>query len=368
MSSPAEDALQKSEEARRASEARFRLMFESIEDYAIILFDPGGLITHWNPGAERLFGYRTDEVLGWHFSALFTPEDRKHHLPEQVIERAKTEGKAVDDRWLLRKDQSRLWVMGMMIVVRDEQGHLCGYVKILRDVTERKEAEEERQRQSERLAEQTRQTAILEERNRLAREMHDTLAQGFTGIMMQLEVVAALLPESARQAREHLALAHDLARDSLAEARRSVQALRPTTLEQADLAAALARLAEETTAATPVNVTLHIQGARRPLPDEMERQLFRIGQEALTNALRHAQATRMDIDLEFRTNQVRLRIWDNGKGFEVEKAASGSTLGLLGMRERAVQAGGELGIESHPGRGTTVTVRAPIPADSIKEE
>ena len=367
MSSTAEEALQKRKEARRASEARFRLMFESIEDYAIILFDPDGLITYWNPGAERLFGYRADEVLGWHFSALFTPEDRERHLPDQVIERAKTEGRAVDDRWLLRKDQSRLWVMGMMIVVRDEQGQLCGFVKILRDVTERKQAEEARQRQSERLAEKTRQAAILEERNRLAREMHDTLAQGFTGIMMQLEVVAALLPESARQAREHLALAHDLARDSLAEARRSVQALRPTTLEQADLAAALARLAEEMTATTPLDVTFHIQGARRPLPREMERQLFRIGQEALTNALRHAQATRMDVELGFHLKHVRLRVWDNGRGFEVEKAASGSTLGLLGMRERAVQVGGALGIESRPGHGTTVTVQAPIPADSNEE-
>ncbi|HZO89711.1 MAG TPA: PAS domain S-box protein [Chthonomonadaceae bacterium] len=352
---------QQAEEALRESQDRLRLMMESIRDYAIIMFDAAGNIIDWNPGAERILGYRAEEILGQHGSVLFTPEDREQHLPEREMEQATREGKSSDDRWHMRKDQSRLWVMGTMMAMRDAQGSLRGFVKIMRNMTERRQAEEERLRAYAKIAEQERQFAVLAERNRIAREIHDTLAQGLTGIMIQLEVAEELLTATPEQARSHLDLARKLAGESLEAARRSVQALRPHPLEGATLAEALARLAEAITGTTPVPVSFHLRGASRLLPYEVESNLLRIAQEALTNALRHARATQIQMELAYEPGQVQLRVRDNGVGFVAGTPTPGSTFGLVGMRERAQQSGGSLQINSQPERGTEVIATIPVP-------
>ncbi len=203
---------------------------------------------------------------------------------------------------------------------------------------------------------------VLEERGRLAREIHDTLAQGFVGISSQLDAVAFTLNGHVDLARKHLDLARKMVRHSLTEARRSVMDLRASALEGHDLPAALSEAAHQWTAGSAVQIRVDVQGESRPLPEETEQHLLRIAQEAVTNAVKHARASHVNIHLEMAGRELSLRVADNGRGFEQDEAFSevGGHFGLLGMRERAERLGGELQLHSEPGHGTEVAVTVPI--------
>jgi signal transduction histidine kinase/ligand-binding sensor domain-containing protein len=205
--------------------------------------------------------------------------------------------------------------------------------------------------------------AVLEERNRIARELHDSLAQGFTSISIHLEALSAKMGAPHDGAREHLNQARLLVRSSLAEARRTVRDLRSGLLEAGDLAAALSQVAGQLTAGTNVSAQVTVAGATRTLPVRVESNLLRVGQEALTNAVRHAGARTVRARLEYGGAQVQLRIEDDGHGFDVhttDAAANGGGFGLRGMRERLTQIGGTLSVESLPGRGTEITATVPL--------
>lgn len=203
---------------------------------------------------------------------------------------------------------------------------------------------------------------VLEERGRLAREIHDTLAQGFVGISSQLDAVALTLNGQVELARNHLDLARKMVRHSLTEARRSVMDLRASALEGHDLPSALSEAAHQWTAGSPVHVRVDVRGESRPLPEETEQHLLRIAQEAVTNAVKHARASEVNIHLEMARRKLSLRVADNGRGFEQDEAFSeiGGHFGLLGMRERAARLGGELQLHSEPGHGTEVAVTVPL--------
>ena len=204
---------------------------------------------------------------------------------------------------------------------------------------------------------------VLEERARLAREIHDTLAQGFVGISSQLDAVAMAMPESHSRARQYLDLARKMARHSLTEARRSVMDLRASVLEGQDLAAALNSGAQIWTAGSGVKVHVDVSGAQEALPQEFEQHLLRIAQEAVTNVLKHAGADQIWVKLQLEARKLYLRIVDNGHGFDQQDVFSslGGHFGLIGMRERAERLGGELHLASHPGEGTQVEVTVPLP-------
>jgi PAS domain S-box-containing protein len=204
------------------------------------------------------------------------------------------------------------------------------------------------------LGEQSRQAAVLAERNRMARDVHDTLAQGFTGVIVQLEAAEYAISEGDRKdADNHFHRARELARKSLSEARTSVRALRPHALEQDDFWPALKRIIKNTTAGTTLHTTFETQGKVPVLPQVWQENLLRIGQEALTNALKYAHATHFRTRLSCNAKEVRLELSDDGDGFQVKEGHDG--FGLTGMRERAEEMGGKLKIVSSPGRGTTIT-------------
>lgn len=204
------------------------------------------------------------------------------------------------------------------------------------------------------LAEQRRHAVVLQERTRMARDIHDTLAQGFTGVIIQLDTsVEALRDEEPEDAAKHIRRARELARESLTEARRSVHALRPQALEMATLADALRAIITNTTAGTSLRTDFQLEGQPRELQPAVEENLLHIGQEALSNALKHARATKFQARLSFDSDAVRLELRDNGKGFIVDRA-NGGGIGLIGMRERAEQIGATLGVTSKPGRGTRI--------------
>jgi signal transduction histidine kinase len=213
----------------------------------------------------------------------------------------------------------------------------------------------------EQLARSQRQAAVLEERNRMAREIHDSLAQGFTGIVVQLNAVEETIGRQPELARGHLDTARSLARGSLEEARRSVRALRPQALEGEDLPAALARIARALTAGSRTEVDFRVVGPTRPLSAELELNVLRVGQEALTNAVRHAGCDRVTVELSYESGGLRLEVRDNGSGMPPagQLTQDGHGSGLAGMRERAKRLGGSLEIDGPPGAGTRVTLTVP---------
>jgi signal transduction histidine kinase len=208
--------------------------------------------------------------------------------------------------------------------------------------------------QMSRLADQARQTAVLEERNRMAREIHDTLAQAFTGILLQLGAAERLLTEAPERGQAHLQSARDLACEGLGEARRSVRALRPQALEKGDLAGALERMTEQLNAGQATRIEFQLHGVVRPLPPDVADHLLRIGQEALTNALRHAQASHVCVELTFGDEELTLCVADDGQGFAAEPPRRKEGFGLTGMQERADLIGAALTVASRPGLGTRV--------------
>jgi signal transduction histidine kinase len=210
-----------------------------------------------------------------------------------------------------------------------------------------------------RVAEETRSLAILDERNRMAREIHDTLAQGFTGIVLQLEAAEQSLGDSPAAAAAHIDRARKLARDSLAEARRSVWALRPTILENRRLADALRREVRTLQDEGRIQATCHISGVTHELAADVEEALLRICQESLTNIRRHSDATRAQVRLTVDSGRVRLSVQDDGVGFDPATRREGS-FGLIGIHERARQCGGILSVTSQPGQGTLVEVEIPV--------
>ena len=203
--------------------------------------------------------------------------------------------------------------------------------------------------------------AVLAERNRIAREIHDTLAQGFVGVSVQLELVSRFLHSSGEAAREHLDQARILVRSSLAEARQSIWELRSQQDGAQDFAARLTRLAQQVSETGPVRVQLEIHGEYRPLRRDVEDELFRICQEAIANAVRHSGARQVGLDLTFGPRKLRMTVSDNGIGFagDVNSQGPEGHFGLKGMRERAERIHAALNIESKLGSGTTVTVEAP---------
>ncbi len=203
---------------------------------------------------------------------------------------------------------------------------------------------------------------VLDERVRIAREIHDTLAQGFVGISSQLDAVAMKMSGNDRVAQQHLELAQRMARYSLTEARRSVMDLRASALDNRDLPSALAAAARRWAAGSAIPVEIDVSGGPRKLSEDVEQNVLRIAQEAVTNAVKHAAASGIWIRLRMEARNLHLSVKDDGRGFELAGAFSTMEghFGLLGMRERAERLGGQLDLTSQPGGGTEVTVSVPL--------
>ncbi|MDH6516382.1 signal transduction histidine kinase [Streptomyces sp. SAI-135] len=208
---------------------------------------------------------------------------------------------------------------------------------------------------------QAREAGVADERRRLAAEIHDTLAQGLTGIIAQLQVVVNTPDEN--QAREHVHRAMDLARHSLGEARRSVHNLAPVALADAGLPEALKQTVTDWGERTGVRAEFTVTGTAEQLHDEVSATLLRIAQEALSNAARHAHAARLGVTLSFLTDEVILDIRDDGGGFDplaLPARTRTGGFGLDGMRARAERIAGSLTVESEPGHGTALSARVPL--------
>lgn len=221
--------------------------------------------------------------------------------------------------------------------------------------------------------------ALNTERTRLAREIHDTLAQSFTGVSLQLEAVRGLIRKlteassqdnsaplsSLKDAQTYIRRARDLARQGLSEARRSVHALRSEALETDTLTDALRKMLDQTARDTGLKTQFLLSGKEQLLPDDLQLNLLRIAQEAVTNVLRHARANQLSLSLAFSPNQICLQVIDDGIGFEVRALTDIGGFGLIGIRERAARFGGQMNIVSRPNQGTILEVILPVRAHPI---
>lgn len=210
--------------------------------------------------------------------------------------------------------------------------------------------------------------AVLEERNRIARELHDTLEQELAGITMQLDLAVDCFQQAPRVAQQALQTARDMSRHSMIEARRSVWDLRCQLLEDGDLVSALSQIVEPLAPREHVKVEAKIHGEPARLPRPIEMNLLRIGQEAVANAVKHGHARQVSIELRYQPAAVCLTVKDDGEGFDPQQASPTGHFGLLDMRERAQSMGSELKIESGQGCGALVSVEVPLrPSQAIDE-
>jgi signal transduction histidine kinase len=212
-----------------------------------------------------------------------------------------------------------------------------------------------------RLAEEAKQAAILNERNRIARDIHDTIAQFFTSILMRLQTAELSLPAESEIIQHNLQLACELARQGLTEARRLVYALRPQPLEQENFSEALKHCLQ--LLVTPFQIAGEFCVIGRPqfLPDHLEDELLRIAQEAIGNACKHAAARKIEVQLIFAPHKVCLVVRDNGQGFVFSDATTHKGFGVISMEERAQQIGGKFCLSSQPGQGTEIVVEVELP-------
>ncbi|NJO39196.1 MAG: HAMP domain-containing protein [Cyanobacteria bacterium CRU_2_1] len=352
---------QQSEAALRRSEAKFRRLVESNLIGAIVA-DLNGSVMEANDAFLNMIDYTQDDVrsgkVNW---SEMTPSEYIQ-VDQQAVEELKTKGVCRSyEKEYYCKNGSRVPVLiGYAVlqeaVLKNSQQTMIGFVLDLRP--QRAAALAERQ--------QAEAASILEERNRFAREIHDTLAQVFTGVIMQMETAKVVVPTDSR-ARTLINATYDLAREGLAEARRSVWALRPPRLEQEGLSHTLQRLVNGLTTGTTLQAQCQIQTPPYPLPCDIETNLLRIVQEATINTLKHANARTISVELTFDFQAIRLRVQDNGDGFNPDHH-NGLGFGLVGMRERVQNLGGQLIITSQAGQGTEVVAIVPLAAPLLCKE
>jgi PAS domain S-box-containing protein len=399
----------RADQALRESEERFRLLVQGIQEYAIFNLDTLGNVVTWNSGAERLKGYRADEVLGRHFSAFYPGEEVARGRPQQILEEAAQRGQSEDEGWRIRKDGTRFWANVVVTALRNTKGGLQGFAKITRDMTERHGKEEQLTKAKEllelrveqrttvlaqvndelrmeisehaRAEEQLRasrdqlralaarlQSVREEERTSIAREIHDELGQACTAIKMDLALIGHKATKRQTRLRAKAESAIRLVDGMIVTLRRIASDLRPRTLDDLGLTAALEWQAQEFESRTGMRCRVSLPQEPLDLDTERSTAIFRIFQESLTNVARHANATRVQARLEKEVNQLIFEVRDNGRGFDPEEAKARKSLGLVGMQERALLLNGELKVEGVPGTGTTMTLRIPLLPSTLPKQ
>jgi PAS domain S-box-containing protein len=385
----------RNEQALRNSEERLRLLIESAFDFAIFTLDAQGRIDRWNAGAERIFGYAEDEALGQHGALVFTPEDRARGEPEREMMRARDDGRAIDERWHIRKDGSRFYASGVLTPLRERNG-IIGYVKVARDLTQRKETEDALRRAhdelEQRVEERTQQLAAVnaslrehiaarersdearnqllrrlsqaedDERRRISREMHDQLGQAVTVLQLKVAGLKRLVETSSPEVKDAVDSLQSSAREIDSDVDSLVWQLRPAALDGMPFKDAILEFVDRWSAHCGVAASVHGTGFDAvTLGQDTQSVVFRIVQEALNNIAKHADATRVDIVCAVDGDHMVMMISDDGKGFELNGGAAWKEkgVGIRGMHERAALVGAEVEVDSQPGNGTRISLRVP---------
>ena len=342
----------------RLSEEKYRELFQNASD-AIWIHDLKGYITAANRASEKLTGYTVDELQGKNIIEFLSENG---YTLAGMVKGKLLEGEPVEQRYeqrLFRRDRTEAIVeLTTNLIMQGDQP--IAFHNIARDVTQ-----ERTMRDSMRFYLQKVLVAQEEERKRIARELHDEAGQSLLLLAHQLDSIASdSRSKLSKPVQEELTQIHDLAVETHNGLRRYAQELRPAILDDMGLVAALEWMVDSLTAEKGIDVDVQLDMPGHDLPHETQLLLFRIAQETLGNIRRHAQASKVMVRLEAGAGKIRVIITDNGKGFEVpvqiSDLSSTGKLGLIGMQERVRLLGGVLEIKSEPGKGTSVTVEAPI--------
>jgi PAS domain S-box-containing protein len=367
------------ERKRTEEEHRYHAyLLETIHD-AVLATDEQLLLTAWNKAAEKMYGWRADEVLGsyiWQVVPLEMTEDQRE---DALRELAKT-GRFRSEVITYAKDGRPVWVEGITVALRGEKGEITGYVNIRRDITERKRTEEDLHSLNHELVERERELHSLlrrvvaiqeEERRRVAYEVHDGFTQTAAAAYRHLQTFAEHRRLESEEDREELEDAIALVRRTVEEARSVIQNLRPSTLDDFGLAAAI-QLQVEELQTEGFEASYEGKLGEERLPSTLEANLFRVTQEALSNVRKHAKTDRVCVAIGCHEGVVRLKVRDWGRGFRPSgvrgNAGPGEKVGLSSMRDRVALLGGSLQIRSEVGLGTSVVAEIPLLAAGEEEE
>jgi PAS domain S-box-containing protein len=372
------------EQILHQSEEQFRLLVQGVSDYAIYLLDPNGKITNWNLGAQRIKGYRPDEIIGQHFSRFYTEEDRAANAPQQALDTVRKVGRFEKEAWRVRKDGSRFWAHVIIDAIRDHEGNIIGYAKITRDITERKEAQEKLEKAREFSLQSQKLEAIGQLTGGIAHDFNNLL----TAVLGSLELLRKRLPDDPKA----IALLENAAQG----------AQRGTTLTQRMLAFARNyELKEEVTGIPELvhgmtellkrsvgpsfNMETHFPLALKPVEvdaNQLELALLNLslnardampdGGDIILAAREESVAAGHSTGLEV-GNYIRLSVTDKGEGMDEETlrratepffttkgVGKGTGLGLSMVHGFAEQSGGRLILHSRKGSGTTAELWLPV--------
>jgi PAS domain S-box-containing protein len=371
-------------EQSQAAEERFRLLVEGAKDYAMFLLDPDNLITFWSAGAERVFGWNQKEAIGKSGAMIFTPEDRRKGQVDKEISSARREGRALDRRFHLRKDGSRLWTDGVLMRLDDTEGKLRGFAKVARDATDQRRIEDElahaRDEMEQRVLERTRELVAMNnelertmadrqqlerelleiserEKRRIGEDLHDMICQELTATALFLKSTAQQIADDSAAAAKTLEESAQTVNRNVVIARELARGLQAVELTASGLKNALRDLAAG--ACDNSGIKCHVKIARGVhVPDDtVALHLYRIAQEAVTNAVKHSEAKNILISLDRNKTHTCVSVQDDGKGFVPRKRGKG--LGLHMMRYRANSLGGELKIDRRKTGGMDITCKIP---------
>ncbi len=357
------------------SNIAFRLLVDAVQDYAIFILDPEGYVLTWNSGARAIKGYTREEIVGKHFSIFYPKEAKESRWPERELALAEKQGRFQDEGLRVKKDGSTFWASVTITALREPDGRLYGFAKVTQDLTARRESEERMQSLNRELRTRVQQLdearrivelrtmelqklsgTLLqiqdEERRRIARELHDDLAQHVTAVKMDIDA-------SGRD--KHLG---DAMGAILQKIRETSYLLHPPLLDEAGLRAALHWYVDGLMQRSKLQISLTFHPDVLPgVPKEIEMTIFRIIQEALANVFRHAQSETARVEITGHSEQIIVRVRDYGKGISPRIARMESLgqlgVGITGMRERVRQLGGDLAVtRAEP--GTLVEARIPL--------
>lgn len=370
------------QEDLRESEQKLRLIFDSSTDFAIFTMDMEGKVTTWNAGAERLLGYTGSEICGTDFHQIFTDEDVRAGAPDQEMQAALETGRGMDQRWHKRKDGSLFWADGLVMPLRDKKKNNEGYLKIIRDFTEQKKAQDDLKALTEELERRVEErTKALEEsetrlrllviqlnkieqmeRHRIAAELHDGLAQTLTAGQLTLE--SAILETADFPTPSALLRLRDIITEATRKTRGLMTELTgPPMLEHDDLIAAVSWVAERMRD-LGLSIKIVHNKPEIPLEKDLLTLLFQSIRELLLNVHKYAGVQEATIVIEHSDDRLVIEVADKGNGFLPEtivgNLSGNGGFGLLNIRERLRWLNGTLEIDSHPGDGTSVRLSLPL--------
>jgi PAS domain S-box-containing protein len=333
-------------------------------------------VTYWNTAIEALTGIRREDIVGTDEQWRAFYSEKRPVMADLIVDGASEDeiakyykdkykrsqlidGAYEAEDWFSALGKGGMYLHFTASPLRTNAGEIVGAIETLENFTERKKAEEHLRYYVQQITK-----AQEEERKRIARELHDSSAQNLIALLHQLDNLLntkTKLPVSEAKALWSL---YEQTRDTLQEVRRFSRDLRPAILDDLGLLPALEWVTEDLKTTYWIDVSLKVLGQERRLSPERELLLFRIVQEALRNVAKHAEATKAEVEVNFNEDKVTITVSDNGKGFEPPESLGAlpltGKLGLAGMQERVQLLGGNLRLESQPGKGTTVFVEAPI--------